>query len=241
MVTNGRRVAKIAYLCTNKREMRADFSKPTPPTANPDWDMLCMITFRPPIRGISEVMADEHARQINLQLARDIVRQIEQAQAKEKVKIVFLSDVERYIELLSGEGFGALHVTRTFAIELPFYNVRIALPPLAKAIYILYMRHRDGFYRKQIAEPAMADELRRIYRVLQPTRSEADIAQTIADLTDFSKKNLDRQMSLINKAFRAHLGDKAAHYLPTGKRRGEPRSLDFECVSFSLPETLADL
>lgn len=241
MVTNDRRLEKMAYICTNNREMHADLRTPTPPTADPHWDMLCLITFQPPMHGISEVMADEHARQINLQLAHDIVQQIECAQAEEHVKIVFLDDIVRYIDLLNGEGFGALHVTRRFDIELPFYNVRIALPPLAKAIYILYMRHRHGFYRKQIAEPAMADELRRIYRLLQPKRSAADIDKTIADLTDFSKKNLDRQMSLINQAFRTRLGDKAAHYLPAGKRKGAPRSLDFEHVSFSLPPALEHL
>lgn len=241
MVTTTRHSDKMAYICTNERKMQADLSKPTPPTADPHWDMVAMITFLPPICGLSEVMADEHARQINLQLARDIVRQIERAQEEENVKIVFLEDVEHYIDLLSGEGFGALHVNRRFDIELPFYNVRIALPPLAKAIYILYMRHRDGFYRKQIAEPGMADELRRIYKVLQPKRSDGDINQTIADLTDFSKKNLDRQMSIINQAFRMRLGDKAAHYLPTGKRKGAPRSLDFERVTFSLPPMLGNL
>lgn len=221
--------------------MHANLSKPTPPNIDLQWDMLCLITFQPPICGLGEVMTDEHARQINLQLARDIVQQIERAQENENVKIVFLSDIERYIDLLSSEGFGALHVTRRFDIELPFYNVRIALPPLAKAIYILYMRHRDGFYRKQIAAPDISDELRRIYKVLQPKRSDDNIGQTIADLTDFSKKNLDRQMSLINKAFRTSLGNKAVHYLPTGKRKGELRSLDFERITFSLPPILDNL
>ena len=65
--------------------------------------------------------------------------------------------------------------------------------------------------------------------------------KTISDLTDFSKKNLDRQMTLINHRFKKALGEHAKHYLPTGAHKSQPRSLDFTRVTFRLPPALENL
>ena len=214
--------------------------KPTPPTAPPQYDIVAMITFQPPICGIGNVPIDERERKINLQLAKDILQQIERAQKEEKVKIVYCSDVVDWIEKLSQEGFSALHVNIQYEVELPFYNIQIPLPPLAKAIYILYMRHPEGFYRKQIAEKLLRSELTQIYQKLRPNNSDTSIAKTIDDLCNFEKKNLDRQVCIINRAFRSALGEMASYYLPSGKK-GQPRALDFEHISFGLPDVLKQI
>lgn len=206
-----------------------------------DFKMTCVITLAPGLHGISEVMTNERARKINLDLAREIMHLIETAQCQENVEIIFASDIKRYIHRLSEKGLGALVVTDKFEIEVPFYQLKIALPPLAKAIYILYMRHSEGLYRKQIANDDIAEELYNIYRILRPHGDAERLRKTIADLTDFSKKNLDRQMTLINNRFKKALGAYAPHYLPAGAHKSQQRSLDFTRVTFRLPPALENL
>lgn len=206
-----------------------------------DFKTTCVITLAPGLHGISEVMTNERARKINLDLAREIMHLIETAQCQENVEIIFASDIKRYIRRLSEKGLGALVVTDKFEIEVPFYQLQIALPPLAKAIYILYMRHSEGLYRKQIANDDIAEELYNIYRILRPNSTAEHLRKTISDLTDFSKKNLDRQMTLINHRFKKALGEHAKHYLPTGAHKSQPRSLDFTRVTFRLPPALENL
>lgn len=208
---------------------------------NQDAKMFALITFQR-ICGLSDVLVDKHAKKVNIELGNEILRMIEErAEREENVEIVFLDDVRRIINRLKRKGLGALRIDKNFRIIVDYNDTEIKLSPLCKAIYVLYMRHPEGLGRKQIAEKNIMDELCQIYAVLAPHKTSVQIRTAIENLVDFSKKNLDKQMTLINRTMRTTLGDKAEHYLPRSNKRNEKRMLDFENVAFCLPQSLNDL
>ena len=207
---------------------------------NQDAKMFALITFQR-ICGLSDVLVDKHAKKVNIELGNEILRMIERAERAENVEIVFLDDVRRIINRLKRNGLGALRIDKNFRIIVDYNDTEIKLSPLCKAIYVLYMRHPEGLGRKQIAEKNIVEELYQIYAILAPNKTSVQIKNTIDNLVDFSKKNLDKQMSLINKTVRTTLGDKSEHYLPRSSKRNEKRMLDFENVAFCLPQALNDL
>lgn len=203
-----------------------------------EYDCLVVLSKDQCISGISEVMLNEKSRLTNLEIARDILHKIEEVSQDGSIEIVFANDIRKYIEILQQEGLSPLVVDSALRIRLPLYELTLDLPPLAKSIYMLYMRHEEGFYRKQIAD--FRDELLLLYAAILKKRIDRDMCDTIDHLIDFSRKNLDKQMSIINSTFRHALKDKAVHYLPQSEHRGGVRKLDFERVSFHLPKCLQD-
>ncbi len=203
-----------------------------------EYDCRVVLSKEQCINGISEVMLDEKSRLTNLEIARDILRKIEEVSEDGSIEIVFANDIRKYIEILQQEGLSPLVIDSAFRIRLPLYELTLDLPPLAKSIYMLYMRHEEGFYRKQIAD--FRDELLLLYAANLKKRVDREMCETIDHLTDFSRKNLDKQMSIINSTFRCALKDKAVHYIPQSEHRGGIRKLDFERVSFHLPKSLQD-
>ncbi len=204
-------------------------------TTNPPEGQVIITRAR--ISGISEVMMNEEVRRTNLQIAQDILRQIEEASKDGSVEIIFADDIRKYIALLQEEGLSPLVIDSRLQIRLPLYELTLDLPPLAKALYMLYMRHPEGLYRKQIAD--CREELLWLYSACLGRRVDSDMRRTIDHLTDFSTKNADKQMSLINRSFRRALADKADHYIPVSAKRGERKCLDFSRVSFHLPSFLS--
>lgn len=188
------------------------------------------------ISGISEVMLNEKSRQTNLEIAQEILQKIEEISKNGDVEIIFADDIRKYIKILQEEGLSPLIVDSKLQIKLPLYELTLDLPPLAKAIYILYIRHREGLYWKQIAE--FKEELLWLYASCSGRKVDDKACKTIDNLIDFQRKNLDKQMSTINSVFRKALKEKASHYLPQSKHRGETRQLDFDRVSFHLPHYL---
>lgn len=197
----------------------------------PNIETRVVVSLAQAIGGISEVMLNEKVRRTNLDVARRVMEIIEEAAQDGGVEIVFANDVRKYIDILQQEGLSPLIVDSALQIRLPLYELTLDLPPLAKALYLLYVRHPEGLYRKQIAD--FKDELEALYQITSGSTDWAKTRHTIEQLTDFSNKNMDRQMCVINKTFRQALGDKAVHYLPSGGR-SQVRKVDFERVSFHL-------
>lgn len=205
-------------------------------TNSPTIQACLVITYAQAVSGISEVMLNDDVRQTNLQVAHRILQIIEEASQDGTIEIIFADDIRRYINLLQQEGLSPLVIDSALQIRLPLYELILELPPLAKALYLLYVRHPEGLYRKQIAD--CKEELEALYAQTSQCADREKITRTINLLTDFSRKNLDKQMSLINRTFRRALGDKAVHYLPSGGR-SQLRQLDFTRVSFHLPASLS--
>lgn len=113
-----------------------------------------------------------------------------------------------------------------------FNNLEIKMTPLAKAVYILFLRHEEGILLKDI--PNYHDELWSIYSHIS-NRSDMDaIRQSVADLTISGSELLNQQICRIAAAFRKNLATEIAeHYYIRGKRN--------EVKYISLPRKLVDI
>ena len=126
-----------------------------------------------------------------------------------------------------------LVVDRDFRIFLPDYNnIEIVMPPLPKAVYLLFLKHPEGILFKHLSD--YYDELLEIYKQVGNREIEKNIKRSIRDITDPTKNSINEKCTRIREAFLAKFDYAyARHYFVTGKR-GEQKKID-------LPQNLVDL
>lgn len=124
-------------------------------------------------------------------------------------------------------------IDKDFRIILPDYNdMEITMPPLPKAVYLLFLRHPEGIVFKQLHD--YYDELLDIYKQISNRVIERNIESSIRDITDPTKKSINEKCTRIREAFLKQFDYVyAQHYFITGKR-GEPKKI-------TLPRELVDL
>ncbi len=117
-----------------------------------------------------------------------------------------------------------LVVTRDYKIMLPDYgDVEIEMPPLPKAVFMLFLRHQEGIVFKELSD--FYPELLSIYRQISPRIEDEAIRQSIRDLTDPTKNSINEKCARIREAFLLKIDDAyARHYYVTGKR-GMPKRI----------------
>lgn len=126
-----------------------------------------------------------------------------------------------------------LVVDKDFKIFLPDYNnIEITMPPLPKAVYLLFLKHPEGIVFKQLHD--YYDELLDIYKQISNRVMERNIESSIRDITDPTKNSINEKCTRIREAFLKQFDYVyAQHYFITGKR-GEPKKI-------TLPRDLVDL
>lgn len=102
-----------------------------------------------------------------------------------------------------------LKVTKNYEIILTDFNdLVIELTPLAKAVYLLFLKHPEGIYLKEIED--YKDELSTLYNRITG-RTDADkIKKTLKDLVDPTKNRLNENCTRIREAFICHFEDNMA-------------------------------
>ena len=126
-----------------------------------------------------------------------------------------------------------LVITKDFRIILPDYNnMEIIMPPLPKAVYLLFLKHPEGIPFKQLRN--YYDELLGIYKQISNRVIELNIKSSIRDITDPTKNSINEKCTRILEAFLKQFDFVyAQHYFITGKR-GESKKI-------TLPRELVDL
>lgn len=126
-----------------------------------------------------------------------------------------------------------LVVDKDFRIILPDYNnIEITMPPLPKAVYLLFLKHPEGIVFKQLHD--YYDELLDIYKQISNRVIERNIESSIRDITDPTKNSINEKCTRIREAFLKQFDYVyAQHYFITGLR-GEPKKI-------TLPRELVDL
>ena len=160
------------------------------------------------------------------------------AQLPEEEVEAVMSEVQILVERLrqSGVGEWALHAlfqptqklsrlhVRYERIFLPDYNnVEIKMPPLSKAIYLLYLRHPEGIKFSNL--PEYRKELLSVYEMISGRDSREDIRRSIDDVTDPTRNSINEKCSRIKQAFLRVFDDSIArNYYITGER-GEAKKI----------------
>ena len=118
-----------------------------------------------------------------------------------------------------------LVVTTDYRIVLPDYNdMEIKVEPLAKAIYLLFLKHPEGILFKQL--PSYRDELAEIYSQLRPVGLTDKAKQSVEDVTNPLLNSINEKCARIRGAFLTKFDDyMAQHYYIYGKR-GEAKKID---------------
>ena len=156
---------------------------------------------------------------------------------EEDVEMV-MSEVQALVERLRQSGVGEIALQRLFRptqelsrihvhygrIFLPDYNnLEIKMPPLSKAIYMLYLRHPEGIKFSYL--PDYREELLYLYELISGRESREDIRRSIDDVTDPTRNSINEKCSRIKQAFLREFDDSIAqNYYITGER-GEAKKI----------------
>jgi hypothetical protein len=111
-------------------------------------------------------------------------------------------------------------------------HIPVKLPPLDRAIYILFLRHPEGINFKDL--PDYRKELTQIYHKLMNYRTSASMQKSIEDVTDPTKNSINEKCARIRHAFATHMGNFMAHNYAITGNRGETKRilLDREYIRF---------
>ena len=117
-----------------------------------------------------------------------------------------------------------IKVTRDFRILLPLYDMEIKLPPVQKAVYLLFLIHLEGISFKDM--PDYQNELFLIYRKIAIRGMKQKHLETITDLVNPLSNSMNEKCSIIKKRITALLDDDLAkHYYISGGR-AESKKID---------------
>ncbi|SHK67368.1 DUF6804 family protein [Xylanibacter ruminicola] len=123
-----------------------------------------------------------------------------------------------------------LVITKDFRILLPDYNnMEIKMEPLAKAVYLLFLKHSEGIVFKCL--PDYRKELAEIYVKLRPLGLSDRALQSIEDVTNPLLNSINEKCARIRGAFVGQFDDHMARHYYIDGRRGEAKKI-------SLPRNL---
>ena len=147
---------------------------------------------------------------------------------KRGVQLYLLQDLVEEQPTLS-----RLVIDKDFRILLPDYNnMEIIMPPLPKAVFLLFLKHPEGILFKRLRD--YYPELLEIYKQISNRVVESNIVDSIRDITDPTSNSINEKCARIREAFIKQFDSiYAEHYYITGKR-GEPKKI-------TLPRELVEL
>ncbi len=116
-----------------------------------------------------------------------------------------------------------LVIDRDYRIWLPDYNDKeIKMTPLPKALYLLFLRHREGISLKYMSDHKR--ELTNIYKQISYRESFESINQSIDRLCMPTDNSINEKLSRIREAFVKTISNEyAQHYYISGERGGIKR------------------
>ena len=115
-----------------------------------------------------------------------------------------------------------LIITSSFRILLPDYGVEIKMTPLNKAVYLLFLRHKEGILFKHLID--YRDELLSIYNHITRFDNAERIDRSIDLLVDSTNNSINEKCSRIREAFVSQFNDEIAKsYYITGDRQKAKR------------------
>lgn len=117
-----------------------------------------------------------------------------------------------------------LIITKDYRLVLANGNREVALSPIHRAVYLLFLRHTEGIEFKRISE--FRDELSAIYKRITHQLDNNRIEESIDRLVNPLDNALNEKCSRIKAAFCALMDDYSASYYIIGSQsaRMNPKS-----------------
>lgn len=131
-----------------------------------------------------------------------------------------------------------LVITDDFRLLLPDYGNREIkkMPKLSKALYFLYLRHKEGLRFKELRD--YKEELFDLYRTVSPREDMEAMEQSVEDLVDSTKNNINVNCSRIKNAFVSEIDDSIAKQYYIDGRAGEVKRI---ALDRALVEDLSEM
>ena len=117
-----------------------------------------------------------------------------------------------------------IKITRDFRILLTSYNMEIELPPVQKAVYLLFLKHPSGINFKDMLD--YQDELFHIYRKIAIRGVRQKHVETITDLVNPLSNSMNEKCSIIKKRVTALLDDELARHYYISGGKGEIKKIN---------------
>ncbi len=112
---------------------------------------------------------------------------------------------------------------RGHIILTDYKDVEISMKPMARALYILFLKHKEGIIFKDL--PDYRGELLKIYRKVSRFSDDKALNMAVDAVTDPLSNTINVNCSRINHEFqRKFANDLSQHYIIQGKR-GEERGV----------------
>lgn len=112
--------------------------------------------------------------------------------------------------------FSRLTITKTGTIMLSDYNKEVKMEPLAKAVYLLYLKHPEGIAFKEL--PDYRTELADLYIKVKPLGLTDKVIKSIEDVSNPLLNSINEKCSRIKAAVLAEVDVTLAdQYYITGK------------------------
>lgn len=116
-----------------------------------------------------------------------------------------------------------LFITKDYKIFLGDERKEVHMEPLAKAVYLLFLRHPEGIVFKSL--PDYRKELTNLYDKVRPWGLTDRALQSIEDVTNPMLNSINEKCARIKKAFVGILGSEMAKKYYIKGNRGEPKSI----------------
>ncbi len=119
--------------------------------------------------------------------------------------------------------YSRLTITKDGAVMLSDYNKEVKLEPLAKAVYLLYLKHPEGIAFKEL--PDYREELTELYAKIKPLGLTGRVQKSIEDVTNPLLNSINEKCSRIKAAILAEVDASLAEQYYIAGKGGEQKRI----------------
>ena len=160
--------------------------------------------------------------QLGNESINDLIEEVKERIAKLRQRGISQYILEQLIH--PDDRLSCLVITKDYRIILPDYNnMEIKMEPLAKAVYLLFLKHPEGIMFKCL--PDYRKELAEIYNRLRPLGLTDKAIRSIEDVTNPLLNSINEKCARIRGAFVGQYDDHMARHYYIDGRRGEVKKI----------------
>ncbi len=134
---------------------------------------------------------------------------------------------EEIRELFEADKKPLVPLTVTKSMRILYGNEEVDLRPIAKAVYLLFLRHPEGIRFKEL--PDYRNELRKIYLSMKlSTAAKKKVEKSVLDVTDPLNHSIIEKCARIKAAFLKVMDAETAKAYIISGIKGEARKIELD-------------